>query len=1112
MILSDLKPEQVLFTHYRLTELLGQDNYTAFWRGVDEKSRREVIIHFLPPFVKEDSRAVQELRRVGWMVVELRHANIGRCHELLEDVDYTAIASEHMNGNSIAEIREATEGGRFEVDEVRELLRQVLSGLHYAHVEKNVVHAGLTPSDIRVNDRGGVKIFGFQTSAVLFDALVRKGFEEWDATAVPYYSPQRWNGDAATELDDIYSVGVILYELLTGHQPFIDHGVVQISDQIPGMAEMRQRDGDPGQPIPEEWEIAVTACMSEDPDARPHSIEELAFRLGLDLNASPGSSKPEVEEIAPRRHIPADRFDLDESSEDSDETFTPSLPLNLIGGLIGAIAVCFIVFWFIERRNEQIEQERAAAERQANEEFLDLLNPIDVADTPTVATNHLEQLTHTFTNVPPGLATSKILPTASGGWMLLGRTQTGETEQLQIIRVTSTGSVAPGGGVSLGLTGEIHDAIAQPDGRLLVAGSLADESGASISLARFLPDGTRDSAFSPAIDGPVRAIALQPDGSLIVGGEFASAAGSTTANIARLTRSGMADPTFTLPTGTDGPVNSVVSLTDGRLIVAGRFTTIGGVRRASMARLTPDGQVDLTFAVGVGPSGAIESVLELPDGKLLVAGVFTTFNGTPAGRIVRLEPNGRVDTGFRLAVGPDRAVTSIAVAPTGAIAIGGPFERINERPVGRFALLRPNGSLDRSLNTGRGFNDTVQDVAFDSNGNVLIAGAFSAVNGIPRRGIAEFNLSATTDAPPAETMIANDDSSIALDPGFAIGTGVQGRVNAIEIQRDGRIWIGGEFSSVGGQPAGSIALLGPNGALLPGAGVSLEGAVRDIAVQIDNKALVAGSFTVPGSTSANLVRMNEDGSVDTTFSDAVEIDGPVNAVGIEIDGTVVIAGEFTKVNGSTRRGVAKLTSSGDLRTDFDPLNGASQPIHALHVETDGSVLIAGEFLRFNGLTRRFIARLKPNGALDSDFRPDTRIAFPIHALAVQTDGRILIGGGDESAAPTGNIARLHPTGALDLSFAPNGGANKGVRSIAILRDRRIAVGGHFDLIDRANRSNLAILNPNGRVDPQSDPGSLATGGVQTIAIQLDGKLLIGGVFNRMSGAAGNGVMRTDGIR
>ena len=200
-------------------------------------------------------------------------------------------------------------------------------------------------------------------------------------------------------------------------------------------------------------------------------------------------------------------------------------------------------------------------------------------------------------------------------------------------------------------------------------------------LGRFNADGSLDGSFGLVIgdrdSGSANALAVQPDGKVLVGGTFFSINGTNRHGIARLNANGSLDNSFNPGTGANGNVSSLALQPDGKILVGGSFASINGANRNGIARLNADGSVDGSFNSGTGVNGTVHSVALQRDGKVLIGGLFTSVNGTNRNQLARLNASGSLDGNFNPGTGPDRVVRSIALQPDGNVLIGGDFTSVN---------------------------------------------------------------------------------------------------------------------------------------------------------------------------------------------------------------------------------------------------------------------------------------------------------------------------------------------------------------------------------------------------------------------------------------------------
>jgi uncharacterized delta-60 repeat protein len=199
-------------------------------------------------------------------------------------------------------------------------------------------------------------------------------------------------------------------------------------------------------------------------------------------------------------------------------------------------------------------------------------------------------------------------------------------------------------------------------------------------------------------DGVVYALTVQPDGAVLVGGAFTSVTGIRRNGIARVNTSGSLDATFNPGIGVEGSGAGVYALAFynngtnlGKVMLAGSFTHFNRVARSSIARLNPDGTLDASFDPGTGiEDGEVYSIVLQADGRILAGGSFTTVQGVVRNGIARFNSNGTLDTTFDPGTGADGVVYGVAIQPDGKIMIAGAFTTI--QGVSRYGIARLTNS------------------------------------------------------------------------------------------------------------------------------------------------------------------------------------------------------------------------------------------------------------------------------------------------------------------------------------------------------------------------------------------------------------------------------------
>jgi len=349
----------------------------------------------------------------------------------------------------------------------------------------------------------------------------------------------------------------------------------------------------------------------------------------------------------------------------------------------------------------------------------------------------------------------------------------------------------------------------------------------------------------------------------------------------------------------------------------------------------------------------------------------------------------------------------------------------------------------------------------------------------------------------------------------SFNTGADNVVESLAVQADGKILVGGFFTTLGGEIRNGIGRLNADGTLVtsfnPGAAGGTSPSVDSLAVQADGKILVGGQFTTLGGQSCNNIgRLNADGTLDKSFNPGAN--GTVYSLGVQADGRILVGGFFGTLGGQSRNYIGRLNADGTLDTSFNP--GANGQVYSLAVQADGKILVGGLFSSLGGQGRNFIGRLNADGTLDTSFNPGAY--NDVDSLAVQGEGKILVGGYFTTLVGQNrsNMGRLNADGTLDTSFNP--GADGTVVSLALEADGKILVGGVFSTLGGQSRTNIGRLNADGTLDPSFNPGaggSFAFGvpSVNSLAVQADGKIVVGGGFTTLGGRSRNNLGRLNNI-
>ena len=233
---------QVVFGRYTLIKVLGRGGMGIVWLARDEELERDVALKFLPDLMIQDRALLDQLKRETKRCLELTHPHIVRIHDFVHDERSGCISMEYVDGETLSNLRAEKEQKVFEPDEIAGWISQLCDALDYAHNHAKVIHRDLKPANLMVNQRGDLKVADFGIARSLADSASRLTAEQGRSGTLVYMSPQQLNGERSTHLDDIYSLGATIYELLTSKPPFYSGNIDrQICERVaPLMTERRK--------------------------------------------------------------------------------------------------------------------------------------------------------------------------------------------------------------------------------------------------------------------------------------------------------------------------------------------------------------------------------------------------------------------------------------------------------------------------------------------------------------------------------------------------------------------------------------------------------------------------------------------------------------------------------------------------------------------------------------------------------------------------------------------------------------------------------------------------------------------------------------------------------
>lgn len=279
----DFANGQKVFNRYTLIKTLGRGGMGVVWLARDEELERNVALKFLPELIVHDRAVLGDMKRETRRSLDLTHKNIVRIYDFVHSDQSGCISMEYVDGDTLSNLRADKPHKVFEAHDLKDWTSQLCDALDYAHNHARIIHRDLKPANLMVNTRGDLKVSDFGISRSLSDSVSMLTMEQGRSGTLVFMSPQQLDGERGSHLDDVYSFGATVYELLTSKPPFSSGNVDrQIREKIPPAMTVRRKELEiEGEPIDETWEKVVAACLAKDPARRPQSFAEIAQKLEI---------------------------------------------------------------------------------------------------------------------------------------------------------------------------------------------------------------------------------------------------------------------------------------------------------------------------------------------------------------------------------------------------------------------------------------------------------------------------------------------------------------------------------------------------------------------------------------------------------------------------------------------------------------------------------------------------------------------------------------------------------------------------------------------------------------------------------------------------------------
>jgi uncharacterized delta-60 repeat protein len=565
---------------------------------------------------------------------------------------------------------------------------------------------------------------------------------------------------------------------------------------------------------------------------------------------------------------------------------------------------------------------------------------------------------------------------------------------------------------------------------------------------------------------------------------------TATAPFSLKAQSGLNDATFNKPDktaaqGANGPVE-VLANYGNKLLIAGNFSSYNGSTTNKLARLKADGTLDKTFNAGTGPNGKIRSILTLSNNKILLAGDFNRYNNLTAYGIVRLFPDGSPDLTFNFEYGPNKGIYKLAFQGD-HILVAGNFKPYPET-ANNVIRISSSGVIDTTFHPQLGVLNDIQQMVVQPDGKILLAGSLLIGSSTNYCGVIRLN---------------NDGSPDLTFQTYIISLGdYRQYIGALALETPGTILLASNVLADGAYYQGSLRRLDSSGNQL--AYVSLFW-TNSYLLQNDGKIVAAGFKQIARDAGwyvfqRAIVRLNTNLTIDSSYhfdDEKLYAQYPytpqILTSVIQADDKVVIGGAFTETSGYVSNNIARLYTNGSFDTSFNAHKGSSGTILTSAVLKNGKTLIGGRFDFYNNSSAHNFARLNKNGQLDGTFQNGNGTNGKVYTIAVQSNNKILIGGDFTSydGHTCHNIARLNPDGSFDQGFA-SVTPDDVVRKIKLDNAGKITVAGDFKSINGVPSPGISRLLTNGTVDNtfQLTINDFYTPAVYDFAFLPSGKLYV----------------------
>ena len=386
-----------------------------------------------------------------------------------------------------------------------------------------------------------------------------------------------------------------------------------------------------------------------------------------------------------------------------------------------------------------------------------------------------------------------------------------------------------------------------------------------------------------------------------------------------------------LGSGVNGVIRSSAVQSDGKIVIAGGFTTVDQAQRNCIARLLPNGNIDTTFVSDFESySDAIMDMTIQADGKIVIVGALYPLGTTNlpgnAHPVLRLNTDGTIDQSFLATMTSSGSFSSVEYLSSGKLIVSGSFNDVNGTAYHNIARLNTNGSLDFSFAMGTGPNSTIFDVKEENTGKLLVAGSFTQFNGSIYSGFVRL------------------DADGNIDPTFQ-------------------------------SPASNLFYTTD---------------FRHIALQSSGKYILSGMVQTTPSELQSVMRFNLDGTLDASFTPNSDIYELAQRCEVQSDDKIILGGDIVNYSGQAVGHFFRLNADGTMDMTFEATNMIDDAVTNIHVLPNDSILITGWFEKFNYRDKRYFLKVGPNGQIVEHFPSVEGFNNSVSELKILPDDKYLL--------------------------------------------------------------------------------------------------------------------------